>query len=239
MTDFSPVGDSVDGKSPILIAPSLLAANLLRIETELVSAEKGGADWHHIDVMDGHFVANLTFGLPLIRQLKQISSLPLDVHIMVANPDAVSSMYLKSGADLLTFHIEATHHAHRLVEMIKSVGKKPGVALNPATPVSQVFPILADLHHVLLMSVNPGFGGQKFIESTVAKCHELQAEIQRQHLEGQVLIQVDGGISSETIGAMAHAGATVFVAGSGIYGYHNRKEAISQLRREAQKHRVS
>ena len=219
-------------ESPILIAPSLLAADIMNLSKEIRDVEVGGADIHHIDVMDGHFVENLTFGPGLIRALKTCTAVPLDVHIMVANPDHVATHYLDAGADLLTFHVEATAHAHRIVTLIRDHGKLPGIAVNPATPVEQVFPLLDELHHVLLMSVNPGFGGQGFIPHTADKCRVLATELARRGLD-QVKIQVDGGINHQTIGVMAEAGARFFVAGSAIYGHKDRTAAITDLRQAA------
>ena len=213
-----------------LIVPSILSADLLNLAAEVRDVEQAGADMHHIDVMDGHFVPNLTFGLELIRQLKTITTIPLDVHIMVTNPDEVAQLYLDAGAQCLTFHIEATAHAHRLVKMITARHLNAGVALNPATPVSSVFALLDELHHVLLMSVNPGFGGQDFIPYTTRKCSQLLAEINRRKLNHQVTIQVDGGVNPHTISSLYQAGARSFVAGSAVYNTPHRKSAITQLK---------
>lgn len=218
----------------VIMAPSILSADLLHLQKEIKEVEEGGADMHHVDVMDGHFVPNLTFGLELIRQLKTISTIPIDVHIMVSNPDEVAQQYLDAGADRLSFHVEATAHSHRLAHLIKSQNKAPGVAVNPATPVTAVFDVLDHIEHVLLMSVNPGFGGQSFIPRTEQKCIQLAKEIQRRSLP--VHIQVDGGIDTHTIGIMSQAGARSFVAGSAVYKATNRHQALSILRSRAHHH---
>lgn len=217
----------------IQIAPSILSANPLKFGEELKDVEKAGADWHHIDVMDGHFVPNLTFGLSLIAALKKEMSRPLDVHIMVSNPDEVAMQYIDAGADLLSFHVEAAIHAHRIIQQIKSKGKKAGIALNPATPVQSVFPILDDLDCVMLMSVNPGFGGQSFIPYTIEKCETLSRKLIERGLENKVMIEVDGGVNTQTIKALVKAGASMFVAGSAVYGQSDRKQAIADLKAAA------
>ena len=216
-----------------IIAPSLLSADIMHLGAELEDVERGGADWHHVDVMDGHFVPNLTFGLPLIASLKKTLTCPLDVHIMVSNPDVVAPAYLDAGADLLTFHVEAAIHPHRLVQTIRHRGRKPGIALNPGTPVETIFPLLDDLHHVLLMSVNPGFGGQSFIPYAEEKCRTLYQVLAQRGLVQQVMIEVDGGMTPETVRRMAGAGARAFVAGSWVYGQDSRATAIAALRQAA------
>ncbi|MBP9706233.1 MAG: ribulose-phosphate 3-epimerase [Oligoflexales bacterium] len=197
---------------------------------ELKSVESCGADWHHLDVMDGHYVPNLTFGPPLISAIKKVSKIPLDVHIMVSNPDVTAFDYIKAGADYLVFHIEIAIHCHRLIQAIKAAGCKAGVALNPGTPVEILEPILADLDLINVMSVNPGFGGQSFIDSCIPKISKLRQLIDRASLKGKTLIQVDGGINAETGKRVVDAGADVLVAGTYIYSAKDRQAAVKSLR---------
>ena len=214
-----------------IISPSILSADLLNLEKELKEVEKAGADWHHVDVMDGHFVPNLTFGLPLVGALKKISSLPLDVHLMISNPESMVPEYIKAGADLLTFHIEAATHSHRLVELIKASGIKAGVAINPGTPLGHLDPLLPWVDLVLVMSVNPGFGGQSFISASNARICLLTQKLKNLGRYDEVTIEVDGGINHTTIHGAYGAGAKAFVAGSYIYGALERASAIGQLRK--------
>ncbi len=192
--------------------------------------EAAGADWHHIDVMDGHFVPNLTFGLPLVRALKGFVKRPLDVHIMVSNPDDVALDYVDAGADILVFHGEATHHGHRLASAIRSKGAKPGVALNPGTPLEHALVLAPYVDVIMLMSVNPGFGGQTFIEETVSRVKHLHDWLVAKGLEKKVVIEVDGGMNGDTGPRIAKAGATALVAGSFIYGAKDRAAAIHELK---------
>ena len=214
----------------VLVAPSLLSADPLKIGEELRSIEKAGADWHHVDVMDGHFVPNLTYGLPLIAALKRQTTLPLDVHIMVANPDEVALDYVHAGADILVFHVEAARHAHRLTQVIRAAGAKAGIALNPGTPLEAAFPLLGDVDVVMLMSVNPGFGGQSFITQTIDRVEQLAKEIGRRGLSEAVLIEVDGGINASTGARVVEVGANVLVAGTFVYSSPDRQGAIRQLK---------
>jgi ribulose-phosphate 3-epimerase len=210
----------------LVVAPSLLAADPLNFGAELADVEAAGADWHHVDVMDGHFVPNLTYGLPFIKALKAKTKIPLDVHIMVSNPDAVALQYAQAGADYLSFHIEAAVHSHRLCQSLREAGCKPGVALNPGTPVELAYPLLDDVEVVMLMSVNPGFGGQKFISGVVDQIRKL-----RQELRGRpVRIEVDGGINAETGRLVVEAGADTLVAGTYVYGAKDRSAPISALK---------
>lgn len=216
--------------SKVLVSPSLLSADPMRFGEELQAIEKAGADWHHVDVMDGHFVPNLTYGIPFVSALKRRSKIPLDVHIMITNPDQTGLDYVKAGADILVFHVEASRHPHRLIQAIKAEGAKAGVAVNPGTPVESVFALLDEVDLVLVMSVNPGFGGQKFIKQTVSKVQSLAAELKRLGREDQVTIEVDGGINAETGAQVVKAGARALVAGTFVYGATDRSAAIKALR---------
>lgn len=214
----------------VLIAPSILAADSLNLQNELKEIESLGADFHHIDVMDGHFVPNLSFGLPLIKAIKKISSIPLDVHIMISNPDEMAIEYVKSGADYLVFHVEATNHAHRLTQVIKGLGAKPGIAINPQTPLNSITEMLEYVSIVNIMTVNPGFGGQKFITSALHKISDLKDLLIQKNLDKNVFIEVDGGVDKNTVSSVVEAGANLLVAGSFIYGNSDRKKAFQILR---------
>lgn len=214
----------------MIVAPSILSADPLRYAEELKEVEASGADWHHIDVMDGHFVPNLTFGLPLIKAFKKVSKIPLDVHIMVSNPDLVALDYVKAGADILTFHIEAAIHSHRIIQSVKASGARAGVAINPGTSIEQVFSLIPFVDVIMLMSVNPGFSGQSFIEDTCRRIELLATEIKKLGRDKDVIIEVDGGITDITVQEVKKAGATAVVAGSYVYGSTDRKKAISNLK---------
>lgn len=210
------------------IAPSILAADFSVLGKEVQDVEDYGADYIHIDVMDGHFVPNITMGPLVVKAIKKITSLPLDVHLMIETPDRYIKDFADAGADIITVHVEATPHLHRTIQEIRKLGVKPGVVLNPSTPISMVTNILEDIDMVLLMTVNPGFGGQKFIESVLPKIQELRAMIETRGLS--VDIEVDGGIDAHTAKRCKEAGANVFVAGSAIFGRSNRKAAIDEIR---------
>ena len=211
----------------VYIAPSLLSADFSKLQEEVKDIEQGGAEWLHLDVMDGHFVPNITFGPGLIKALKPHSNLFFDVHLMIENPDKYIAEFADAGADMIVVHQEACTHLHRTIQSIHALGKKAGVALNPATSLSTLEYILPDLDMVLLMSVNPGFGGQKFI-NIVPKLERLIEMCKEQGVSP--LIQVDGGITPETAPLVVNAGANVLVAGSAVFGKPDRKAAIEALR---------
>ena len=211
----------------ILVAPSVLSADFTRLADEL--GDVSSADLVHFDVMDGHFVPNLTFGLDVLRAVKSATDLPVDVHLMISNPDEMVEKYLDAGADVVSFHYEATAHAHRLVSLIRDRGARASVAINPATPVCLLEPILEDLDMVLVMTVNPGFGGQSFIEGSPRKVRRLRRMCDEHGVNP--LIEVDGGISSATAAAVTSAGARVLVAGSAVFGTADRAAAIADIRR--------
>ncbi len=219
------------------LAPSILAADLADLSGTIALCEEGDADLIHFDVMDGHFVPNLTFGAPVLAAMAKRTSLPIDVHLMVTESALYLDEILDAGAAWVTVHWEAANHLDRVVEHIRAGGAKTGVALNPATPVSVLHDILPRLDHVLLMSVNPGFGGQGFIPYVLDKARQLRAMIAEQGLE--VAIEVDGGIGPDTIGPAAAAGMDTFVAGSAIFGQPNPVAAMRTLRDLAETSRVT
>ncbi|WP_022668386.1 ribulose-phosphate 3-epimerase [Desulfospira joergensenii] len=212
-----------------LIAPSILSADFTCLGKELEEIEKAGADWIHIDVMDGAFVPNITYGPIIVEACKRVSGLDLDVHLMIERPDLMIPSFAKAGADLISVHAEACTHLHRSIQLIKSLGVKAGVALNPATPLESVQWVLDQLDFILIMSVNPGFGGQKFIESSVEKIRLLSKMLEEKN--SKAIIQVDGGVNLDTIRQISDAGASCFVAGSAIFNTPDYKETISQLRK--------
>ncbi len=211
-----------------LIAPSILSADFARLADAVQQVEAAGADWIHVDVMDGHFVPNLTVGPPIVESLRKVTTLPLDVHLMMTNPDEFIPEFAKAGADILTVHVEACPHLHRTVQSIKELGVKAGVTLNPATSATTLEQILSDVDLVLVMSVNPGFGGQKFIDSTLDKIRQIRTMITTS--KGSPYLEVDGGITVKNVASVLTAGADVLVAGSAIFGSTSMPEAIRQLR---------
>ena len=212
----------------VQIAPSILAADFARLGEEVAQVEAAGADLLHVDVMDGHFVPNLTIGPPVIKALDAVTRLPLDVHLMVCEPDALLPAFIEAGSDNLTVHVEACRHLHRTIQTIKDAGVRASVVLNPATPLYALEEILPELHMVLLMSVNPGFGGQRFIPSTLDKIRALKQQIIARGLH--VAIEVDGGVNPSNARAIRDAGADVLVAGTAIFGQPDYGEAIRALR---------
>ena len=213
------------------IAPSILSADFSRLGEEVRAVDKAGADYIHIDVMDGHFVPNITIGPLVVEAVRKVTTLPLDVHLMIANPDLYIPEFANAGADYIVVHAEATHHLHRTVQLIKSFGKRAGVSLNPATTLNVLDYILDELDLVLLMTVNPGFGGQSFIEACLPKIHALRAMLDKRGLETE--LEVDGGVKTENIDRIAHAGADVFVAGSAVFGSPDYAATIAELKRRA------
>ncbi len=214
-----------------IIAPSILSADFTNLGNEISNVQAAGADWIHIDVMDGRFVPNLTYGPIIVEAARRITDLPLDVHLMIESPDLLIPDFIRAGADLISVHAEACTHLHRTVQMIKEAGLKAGVALNPATPAEAVQWMIQEIDFVLVMSVNPGFGGQKFISSGIEKISAL-SELKRKN-NPNLIIQVDGGINESTIKTTAAAGAESFVAGSGIFKASDYKSQITLLKESA------
>jgi len=214
-----------------LIAPSILSADFARLGEEIAAIEAAGADIVHVDVMDGHFVPNLTIGPAVIRALRRVTTLPLDTHLMISNAEAMIPAYVDAGCDWISVHYEACDHLHRVVQAIAESGVKPGVALNPHTPPEVLKYVLQDLHHVLVMTVNPGFGGQSLISGVLDKIRTLRAWIDAEGLD--VRIEVDGGVKVSNIGRIRSAGADVFVAGSAVFKSGNYPETIGLLRQRA------
>lgn len=212
----------------IKIAPSILAADFAKLGQEVKDVEQAGAELIHIDVMDGHFVPNITMGPIVVEALRPITNLPLDVHLMIENPDSYIEQFAKAGADYISVHVEACRHLHRTIQLIRSFNVKPGVVLNPHTPIESIQHILEDIDFVLFMTVNPGFGGQKFISSVVPKIEALSKIIKERGLN--IEIEVDGGITSETVVPCAKAGATMIVAGSAIFNKENRTKALQDIK---------
>jgi len=212
----------------IKIAPSILSADFSRLGEEIRAIDHAGADYIHVDVMDGHFVPNITIGPLVVDAIRPVTELPLDVHLMIENPDQYIPDFAKAGADIIVVHAEAVRHLHRTVQLIKSLGKKAGVSLNPATSLSALDIILPELDLVLLMTVNPGFAGQSFIESSLPKIVELRHRIDTLGLP--IELEVDGGVKVDNIEKIAAAGADVFVAGSAVFGAQDYRSTMIQLK---------
>ena len=217
----------------VLISPSLLSCDFGRLAEEVRAVEAAGADWIHVDVMDGRFVPNLTIGPVVVKAIKRAATRPLDVHLMIVEPERYIEAFASAGADLLTVHVEVSPHLHRTLQLIRHVGARPAVVLNPSTPLSAIEEVLGEVDMVLLMSVNPGFGGQSFIEATVDKVRRLRAMLDARGLHTD--IEVDGGINAETSQRVVEAGATVLVAGSYVFGAKDYAQAIRALRPASQR----
>lgn len=211
-----------------IIAPSILSADGGKLGEEILAVEQAGADWIHIDVMDGNFVPNITMGPSIISSLRKITKLPFDVHLMIENPDKYIESFYKAGADIITVHVEASNHLHRTVELIKGCDVKAGISLNPATPLEQIEEIIRYIDLLLIMSVNPGFGGQQFIGTSLAKI--ARAKKMLKDLPHQPLLEVDGGVNLKNIGDIAQAGADVIVAGAAVFGSDDYRKTINSLK---------
>ncbi len=225
---------------PIKIAPSILAADFAHLAEAVASAEAAGADYIHVDVMDGHFVPNITIGPPVVRALRRVTHLPLDVHLMISDPARYAPVFAEAGADGLTVHVEATPHLHRILQQIRDLGVRAGVSLNPATPAVAISEVLNDVELVLVMTVNPGFGGQPFIEHVLHKIARVREMLDSAGSEAE--LEVDGGIAPKTVGRVVAAGATVLVAGEAIFGAQEGVAAaitaIREIARRGQRARV-
>ncbi|GIV35844.1 MAG: ribulose-phosphate 3-epimerase [Cyclobacteriaceae bacterium] len=211
-----------------IIAPSVLSANFARLEEEIEMLNRSAADWIHLDIMDGVFVPNISFGLPVTQAISRVARKPLDVHLMIVQPEKYLEAFYKAGAAVLTVHAEACVHLHRTTQQIRMLGIRPGVAINPHTPVRTLENVIAEIDVVCLMSVNPGFGGQQFIENTYRKITELKSLIIES--ESRALIEVDGGVGPENARRLVEAGADILVAGNAVFGAPNPEAAISRLR---------
>ena len=210
------------------IAPSILSADFGRLAEEISAVEKAGADWIHIDVMDGHFVPNITIGPSVVSSLRKVTKLPFDVHLMIENPERYVETFARAGSDFITVHVEACHHLHRIVTLIRETGARAGVSLNPATPLALIEPILSDIDLLLVMSVNPGFGGQSFIGSVLPKIRRAGELVKA--VAPNVLLEVDGGVTLDNARSVAEAGAEVLVAGAAVFGSSDYGKTLAAMR---------
>ncbi|HDL21194.1 MAG TPA: ribulose-phosphate 3-epimerase [Nitrospirae bacterium] len=212
----------------VLIAPSILSSDFTNMQREIADIERSGADWLHIDIMDGHFVPNITIGPDIVKQIRPLTGMPLDVHLMISDPDRYLDDFSEAGADIITVHAEATTHLHRSIQKIRSLGKKAGVSLNPATPLSELGYVLQDVDVALIMSVNPGFGGQSFIPQIMEKISTLKKIIRENDLT--TAIEVDGGVKLENAKEIADAGADILVMGSGFFSHEDYTETVRRFK---------
>ncbi|MDY0279461.1 MAG: ribulose-phosphate 3-epimerase [Salinivirgaceae bacterium] len=212
----------------LIISPSLLSANFMNLKADIDMLNRSQADWLHLDIMDGHFVPNITFGMPIIKQIKAHTTKPLDVHLMIEKPERYISLFCESGADIITVHFEGSIHLHRTIYQIKDTGAKAGVAINPHTSAELLWDILPDIDMVLVMSVNPGYGGQKFIEHSYDKIRAIREKANK--INPNLMIQVDGGVDNTNVKKLAQAGANVLVAGSYVFNAQDPEVAIATLK---------
>jgi ribulose-phosphate 3-epimerase len=216
----------------VRIAPSILSADFARLGEQIAAVERGGADLIHVDIMDGHFVPNLTMGPPVVKSIRKVAKVPLDVHLMIEEPDRYLEAFVEAGASMISVHVEVLPHLHRTIQAIKALGAKAGTAINPATPVVALEEIAADLDHVLVMSVNPGFGGQTFIPRSESKIRAIRSLLDR--VGSRAVIEVDGGVDRSNAARLVEAGAAVLVAGHSIFGTPDPERAARELRAAAQ-----
>ena len=215
----------------VRIAPSILAGDFARLADAVARVEAGGADFVHVDVMDGHFVPNITIGIPVVKALKRVAHVPLDVHLMITNPDQYLEDFVRAGADMLTVHAEVLPHLHRTLTRIRELGARAGAAINPSTPVDSIRDVARELDHLLVMSVNPGFSGQVFIPHSIEKVAAARELLAR--LRSRAVIEVDGGVDTTNAAALVEAGASILVAGAAVFGAGDPAEATRALRRSA------
>jgi ribulose-phosphate 3-epimerase len=221
----------------MLLAPSILSADFAALGRDIAAVERGGADLIHVDVMDGHFVPNITIGIPVVKAIKQIATRPLDVHLMIAEPDRYVEAFAEAGADMISVHVEATPHLQRTLTTIRQRGAKAGAVLNPSTPAAALEDVVADLDFVLVMSVNPGFGGQKFIPHSLEKLRRVR-EVLARNGGAHVPIEIDGGITANNVAAVVAAGASIIVAGNAIFATPDPEQATRRLRDAARQPRL-